>query len=843
MKRCRWSSVGLFALGVALFLLLVPCGAAAAGPLITTTSLPNAVQNQPYSTVLLAEGGTPPYTWSGSTFPPGQMTVRPDGTLSGTPTMVGSISIEVSVNDTLGFSDTRSFQLYVVYPFEITTTTLPEAHPGEPLTGYFSAHGGTQPYSWSVLAGALPDNVVLDSNTGDILGTPVALGTSTFTVQVADITGATTSKEFVLHSVDSSTTPEWSALASVSGLDNYGNSVAADAAGNVYAASRINLYKYDPAGSLLWSRNYPGINAIAVSPEGYIFAAKGQLLEKYDSSGNLVWSTMIGMVVNAGSVALDNAGNVYVGTSWNSSSSFDVFKYDANGNQLQRYSFSYPWSQYGADVWVYDIAVDEVGDVYAAGYVSLYQYSHNVLTVKFFGDTGGVAWYKSYGGTGLEDGKGIAVDHEGGVFVTGYSAGGILTLKYDSLGNLIWRQDYQGYGSGTDIAVDALGRIYVTGYDAGWLGNYDYLTIKYDTAGQEMWVERTAVGVSNTAWGITLDSGGHVIVTGLTRRQGQYNSEIATVKYAQADADGDGFAHGVDCSDMNPAINPGATEICDLVDNNCDGIVDEGCQRTITATAGPNGAILPAGAVSVAYGGEQTFTITPNPAYAIADVVIDGTSVGAVPSYRFQNVTADHTINATFKGYAAVTVLKPNGSEFWPSGSTQSITWGAPLTAVKFDIAYSTNNGSSYTSIQKGVTGYSYAWTVPTVNSAQCKVKVTGYNAQGKPAGSDTTDGLFTIQAVRVTAPNGGEVLSAGTDTSIAWATNTVRPVTKVTLSYSTNGGSKWTKIVDLTSNPGAYTWRIPSVGSTQCRIKTDLYNGTVSVGSDTSDANFTVKR
>lgn len=70
--------------------------------------------------------------------------------------------------------------------------------------------------------------------------------------------------------------------------------------------------------------------------------------------------------------------------------------------------------------------------------------------------------------------------------------------------------------------------------------------------------------------------------------------------------------------------------------------------HTITATAGSNGSITPSGAVTVTDGADQTFTITPNKGYQIANVLVDGKSVGAVSSYTFQDVTADHTIYATF---------------------------------------------------------------------------------------------------------------------------------------------------------------------------------------------------
>jgi hypothetical protein len=69
---------------------------------------------------------------------------------------------------------------------------------------------------------------------------------------------------------------------------------------------------------------------------------------------------------------------------------------------------------------------------------------------------------------------------------------------------------------------------------------------------------------------------------------------------------------------------------------------------TITASAGTGGSISPSGPVVVNYDGSQTFTIIPDTGYSIADVMVDGVSQGTVDSYPFTNVTADHTISATF---------------------------------------------------------------------------------------------------------------------------------------------------------------------------------------------------
>ncbi|MCB1762910.1 MAG: VCBS repeat-containing protein [Gammaproteobacteria bacterium] len=70
--------------------------------------------------------------------------------------------------------------------------------------------------------------------------------------------------------------------------------------------------------------------------------------------------------------------------------------------------------------------------------------------------------------------------------------------------------------------------------------------------------------------------------------------------------------------------------------------------HTITASIGGGGTISPVGSINVTQGADQTFTVTPESGYYIADVVADGVSLGAVSTYSFKNVTEDHTIVARF---------------------------------------------------------------------------------------------------------------------------------------------------------------------------------------------------
>ncbi|MBF0559190.1 MAG: C10 family peptidase [Nitrospirae bacterium] len=109
---------------------------------------------------------------------------------------------------------------------------------------------------------------------------------------------------------------------------------------------------------------------------------------------------------------------------------------------------------------------------------------------------------------------------------------------------------------------------------------------------------------------------------------------------------------------------------------------------TIAATAGTGGSISPAGVTTVNYGGSQTYTISASTGYSISNVVVDGVSKGAISTYTFSNVTANHTISATFQlSTYTVTPLAGQGGSFAPS---------TPQTVVAnkaFSISVTPNSG------------------------------------------------------------------------------------------------------------------------------------------------------
>jgi uncharacterized repeat protein (TIGR02543 family) len=96
-----------------------------------------------------------------------------------------------------------------------------------------------------------------------------------------------------------------------------------------------------------------------------------------------------------------------------------------------------------------------------------------------------------------------------------------------------------------------------------------------------------------------------------------------------------------------------------------------------TASAGAGGSISPLGDVSVEEGTDQTFIITANTGYVVSDVLVDGASVGAVSSYTFSNVTADHTITVSFESTTGIDKTDQETVVAYPNPCTSGFTINA----------------------------------------------------------------------------------------------------------------------------------------------------------------------
>ena len=151
---------------------------------------------------------------------------------------------------------------------------------------------------------------------------------------------------------------------------------------------------------------------------------------------------------------------------------------------------------------------------------------------------------------------------------------------------------------------------------------------------------------------------------------------------------------------------------------------------TITASAGSGGSIDPSGAVTVASESDQSFTIAADTGYSIADVVVDGSSVGAVSSHTFSNVTANHSISASFAiNTYSLTTSATNGSitvspvqagyDHGTSVTLQAVAdTGYTFTSWSGDLSGSTNPATIVMDSDKSVTaGFAIGQYVLTISS------------------------------------------------------------------------------------------------------------------------------
>ncbi len=154
----------------------------------TTSPLPAGRVGDAYSTQLTAAGGVPPYRWTATGVPAG-LSLSAAGVLSGTPTVAGSFTLNVTVTDSAQGSVSQNFALTIATPpVAITTASLASGTVGAAYAATLAATGGQAPYSWSLAAGALPAGVTLSAG-GELRGTPTAPGTFNFTARVTDSRG------------------------------------------------------------------------------------------------------------------------------------------------------------------------------------------------------------------------------------------------------------------------------------------------------------------------------------------------------------------------------------------------------------------------------------------------------------------------------------------------------------------------------------------------------------------------------------------------------------------------------------------------------------------------------
>jgi len=307
-------------------------------------------------------------------------------------------------------------------------------------------------------------------------------------------------------------------------IGDQARSIAVDACGNVYVTgaseSDYAVIKYHPDGDTAWTRRYDGVCGIIDSfCTDSVYSAS-----EYSCA-----------------IAVDDYGNVSVtGESYFLNIDYATLKFDSDGDTawVRRYDGGVRKSD-----WAVDIAADDSGNVYVTGTSDGGNQTYGDMTTVKYLPNGDTAWVRRYNGPAnhWDYAKAMTIDDWGNVYVTGaiglkwYTEYG--TVKYYANGDTAWTRIFRGpadyWDKPHDIAVDSIGNVYVTGYYYDYFGTYmDYGTVKYDSDGAQLWLRRYDGTASYHDWAVALavDDRCNVYVVGNSHGDGT-DHDIVTIKY------------------------------------------------------------------------------------------------------------------------------------------------------------------------------------------------------------------------------------------------------------------------------------------------------------------------
>jgi hypothetical protein len=287
----------------------------------------------------------------------------------------------------------------------------------------------------------------------------------------------------------------------------------------------------------------------------------------FDASAQQIeWKRVFG--TNSGDypteVAADTLGNIFVGGNTGGSLDGDplgngdafLTKFSPHGDLL--------WSrQFGstAEDYLHRVAIDNLGNVYAAGYTWGNVHGTNAggrdaFIAKFDAD-GNRLWTRQFGTATDDEAVGLTADESGNFYVSGYTWGDLaapaagamdaFVTKFDSAGNSLWSRQFgtPTWEIAQDVTTDGLGNIYLTGETYGDLAGpngggpnsswEDVFVIKLDAAGSEIWARQFGSPTQDISYDSAADSAGGVYFAG---RLYDESRDLITAYVANYNADG-----------------------------------------------------------------------------------------------------------------------------------------------------------------------------------------------------------------------------------------------------------------------------------------------------------------
>ncbi len=295
--------------------------------------------------------------------------------------------------------------------------------------------------------------------------------------------------------------------------------------------------------------------------------------------GNLLWQDQLPTSDYSfvSSITFDPLGHIYV-TGTNSGLSIVpeaerepgsdrvwLAKYDLNGKRL--------WVQ-EVDVGVEEfeqnqedtparVVVDESGNIYLTGSGRPSRVVPEDAWVSKYDPEGNVLWVQRFGGSNktsfgpFDFSASVALDNTGHLYLTGTTNGDLGGInvnagfydpwiaKYDSNGNQVWIQQFgtTGQDYATNVVVDQAGNIYLSGRTNGDLGGInagidDAWIAKYDSNGNQVWIQQFGTNGWDEPYSMALDSTGNIYLTGSTTTRDGENNFTSNYWLTQYDANG-----------------------------------------------------------------------------------------------------------------------------------------------------------------------------------------------------------------------------------------------------------------------------------------------------------------
>lgn len=282
----------------------------------------------------------------------------------------------------------------------------------------------------------------------------------------------------------------------------------------------------DNPPTLEWIRQFgrdtdDSLTGLEVNGSQSVLVSGFQRLDKFDASGDLRWTIELSGSLRG--LSVDALGEIFVTGNFGNGERAEVRKYDSLGSSLWTRELQLPYAIIAPNA----VAVDGQGNAYVTGTCSN---NADVFIVKY-DSAGDLLWSRQFPETSTQDiGRDIAVDNLGNAYITGIIDGAFggrnhdaFVAKYDSVGNELWIQQLESnnYDEGAAIAVDTLGNIFVGGFTGGNLGGLfqgelDAFLARYNDVGELLWTKQLATPGTETISDIGIDNLGNAYLAGWT---------------------------------------------------------------------------------------------------------------------------------------------------------------------------------------------------------------------------------------------------------------------------------------------------------------------------------------